>query len=192
MTNKEKIEMLKKWLTEHDVSYCEPKKFLNLKLALYLPKHGIPIFDDEEVDGDEAFRLSSEHKHQPFFVRTSESPEFIIEKITNMITLRIKRKEYNEQRRKAKALHLERQQKIEEFKNKGVWAKIDKRVKRNEYHGSITKFYDEFIERQNSQFAGDFDKTAQSYVDKFDAKFKPKPKRKRIHFVAVKPHSQKV
>lgn len=180
MEQKEKFEKLKAWLDENGVKYFEHSENTpgENHWTLYIKKYRIPVYDDAIVDNYEAYQSECKKKRRPLFVRPSESMEFILEKAANMVAQgkkglqRLKHRPYN------KALY--------EFVAKGVWQKIDHRYRKGRYHSNPAEFFDKFIDRQANQFEGDFEKTAASFVDEFAPEFKPKPKRKRMHFVPVR------
>lgn len=177
----EKIEKLKALLDKRGVKYY-PKsseyKGTN-SWSLFIAHYNIPVFDDAVINAEKAYYTTTAQKHKPFFIRTTESIDFILEKMNNMLDDydRIRRNRIKKARNRA----------IYNFILTGLWQKIDKLYKSKHYHSNVDEFYDEFIKRKNTQFDGDSEKAAASFVDEFKAKFRPKPKRKRLHFVPVKP-----
>lgn len=84
MKNETKLEKVKKWLKENGIKYRIPNKDEVWKSDLFLFDYmvNIKISVSEAVDAE-----FYEHTkgHYPVFIRTGESPKFIIEKVQNTI-----------------------------------------------------------------------------------------------------------
>lgn len=82
MTREEKVEALKKWLSENGYEYKEnySAKKVKIDLAVLNPKVAVRMADEDQKWYRDVCRVWS-----PFFIRESETVEFIIEKMTNCI-----------------------------------------------------------------------------------------------------------
>ena len=89
MTNEEKLEKLKEWLKDNNVPFDENHKSRStgFTFALMVKKPLIAVCISSERD-NEIFRRIK-RTYAPFFIRESESPEFIIEKMQNCIVDRM-------------------------------------------------------------------------------------------------------
>lgn len=83
MSNQEKIEALKSWLTENKVKYQEDVVHAGkgIHIDLYLPKYLIAV----HVGDDSEFFQEVKNYLHPVFVRDQDSVEFLIEKVQNTI-----------------------------------------------------------------------------------------------------------
>lgn len=92
MKNETKLAKVKKWLDENGIKYHVPQQDESWKSDLYLPdyKIHIKISTTEEVDRD-----FFEHAKRllPVFIRTEETPKFIIEKLQNTIIKSMQRQQ---------------------------------------------------------------------------------------------------
>lgn len=81
MSNQEKIEALKVWLTENKVKHQENVIHAGkgIHIDLYLPKYLIAVY----VGDDSDFFLKVKNFLHPVFVREQDSAEFLIEKVQN-------------------------------------------------------------------------------------------------------------
>ena len=81
ITNEEKLEALKKWLKENNVAFRENHiTRANLKIDLWIPKLRIAV----KVGQDDGTFFNMTHRWcKPFFIRETETMEFVIEKIQN-------------------------------------------------------------------------------------------------------------
>lgn len=101
MTNEEKLEELKKFLKENNIKYFENhySKAFRLKIDLQLWDLKIAVFlsdGDWEKETSVVEKVSLYGKdvmlkniYNPFFIRESESVEFVIEKMQNCIIKRM-------------------------------------------------------------------------------------------------------
>lgn len=81
-TNQEKLEALKAWLIENGYKYRENVEFVGQQADLMVDYPRIAVHVGES---DEFFR-KVKYKAAPFFIRDSETVEFVIEKMTNCIS----------------------------------------------------------------------------------------------------------
>ena len=83
MNNKEKLEVLKKFLTENKINFKENVNRRGQNLHLYMPKHQICVRLSDE--NDQEFYLKVRHGLHPLFIRSNETAEFVVEKMQNLI-----------------------------------------------------------------------------------------------------------
>lgn len=82
ITNDEKVAALKKWLKENNVEFKENYKTkAGVEIDLWLPKLFIAVHVGD--DPESKFYRNTFMWCKPFFVRESESKEFVLEKIQN-------------------------------------------------------------------------------------------------------------
>ena len=113
MTNQEKLEKLKEWLKDNNIPFDENHKSRSTGFTfdLRVKKPLIAVCISSEKDNEIFNRIK--RTYAPFFIRESESPEFIIEKMQNCIIEEMKK----------------RQQALMENKEKPVAEKKRKRVR---------------------------------------------------------------
>ena len=126
MNNQEKLETLKVWLAENGRKYVENIEFAGQKIDLFVkfPKVAVKV-----SESDSEFYKAIRYKASPFFIRESETPEFIIEKMGNCIKQSLgrimklvrERKEREVQKEAKRLAELERQ--VEEQRKKAEEAK---------------------------------------------------------------------
>lgn len=192
MEQQEKIEQLEEWLDTHHVRYETNRAVEGYSLFIYIPNYRIAVPDFKNHGEQVLYKICRYAKMNPIFVRDDETADFIIEKTRNTIN-RLK-----EARRKQSEKRYRREicQKTQEFLKKGIWHKLDWNVKFNEYNNKPENFYLAFMARMESEFDGNYEKTVQSFVEKFDKKYRPKPKPKRkrvriIHAEKIEPHGKR-
>ena len=87
MTNREKLEVLKNFLTENKIIFKEDFPLKNapgVRADLYVRRYDrIAVHLSDEHDQE--FYNSVKRMYEPFFVRDNETAEFIIEKMQNTI-----------------------------------------------------------------------------------------------------------
>lgn len=91
ITNLEKLEALKVWLTENNIKYIENHESrFGVKIDVKIPNLKIAIFlsDGDQKKEDAIYnsvsgKLKLYHVYKPFFVRESETKAFVLEKIQN-------------------------------------------------------------------------------------------------------------
>lgn len=101
MSNEEKLEGLKTFLTENKIRFIENyESGLKVKMDLKLPEYKIAVHLSDEHDDE--FYKKTFRVYKPFFIRESETPEFIIEKMQNCLTdIMVKRqKDYEKEKRR--------------------------------------------------------------------------------------------
>ena len=101
MSNEEKLEGLKTFLTENKIRFIENyESGLKVKMDLKLPEYKIAVHLSDEHDNE--FYKKTFRVYKPFFIRESETPEFIIEKMQNCLTdIMVKRqKDYEKEKRR--------------------------------------------------------------------------------------------
>lgn len=82
MTNEQKLEAVKNWLTENNIEFTENYVTkTKLRIDLWLPKLYIAIHLDD--DYSERFYKKTFRWCKPFFIRDSETKAFVMEKIQN-------------------------------------------------------------------------------------------------------------
>jgi hypothetical protein len=97
MTNKEKLEALKAFLTENNVRFIENHvSNFGVTMDLKLPDLMIAVFmSDGDKEKEHSIYNASTGKwklhyvYKPFFIRESESVEFVLEKMKNCIVDRM-------------------------------------------------------------------------------------------------------
>ena len=89
MTNEEKLEKLKEWLKDNNVPFKEnyESRSQGIRFDLRVEKLLIAVIISSERDNEIFHRIK--RTYAPFFIRESESPEFIIEKMQNCIVDRM-------------------------------------------------------------------------------------------------------
>jgi len=90
ITNEQKLDALKAWLKENNIAFIENyESRFGITMDLKLPDLMIAVFLSDDKDREEEiYNLGKErHKmrftYKPFFIRESETKEFILEKIQN-------------------------------------------------------------------------------------------------------------
>ena len=91
MTNKEKLEALKVFLSENDLEYEENFKSKFCNVDLMVTKHNVAVHLSDK--NDQMFFKQCRHFYHPFFIRDNESIEFIIEKMQNCIIERMQKQQ---------------------------------------------------------------------------------------------------
>lgn len=89
MTNKEKLEALKAFLTENNVKFVENhfSKTNNLTFDLLIRDLRIAVHLSD--GNDQTFYRKIFKYYKPFFIRENETSDFIIEKMQNCIVDRM-------------------------------------------------------------------------------------------------------
>ncbi len=82
MKNETKLEKVKKFLDENNIEYRARKNRKWGKSDLYLPAFGINI--KLEGDDDSDFYKTT-RRFFPVFVRSADTPKFVLEKVQNTI-----------------------------------------------------------------------------------------------------------
>lgn len=90
MKNETKLERVKKFLEENNIEYRTRRRHVWGKSDLRLPKFGITIKIEGEDDND---FYKTHYRFFPVFVRSSETPKFVIEKIQNTIIKSMQRQQ---------------------------------------------------------------------------------------------------
>ena len=88
MTNKEKLEVLKGFLKENNIPFKEKVMQRGQKFDLYISKFGICVRLSDE--NDQRFYEKIKYIVHPLFIRENETPEFVVEKMQNLIIYRMK------------------------------------------------------------------------------------------------------
>lgn len=91
MNNKEKLEVLKKFLTENKIKFKENVNRRGQNIHLYIPRHQICVRLSDE--NDQEFYLKVRHGMRPLFIRKNETAEFVVEKMQNLIIDLMQRKQ---------------------------------------------------------------------------------------------------
>lgn len=92
------MQSIKAFLTENNIKYVENailKKADGMKADLFIPKLRITIHISDEMDLE--FYKATYRPYHPFFVRSTETKEFTLEKIQNCIidAMKFQQKMYN-------------------------------------------------------------------------------------------------
>jgi hypothetical protein len=91
ITNEQKLEALKAWLKENNIAFVENHESrFGMTIDIKIPNLAIAIFlsDGNKEKEDAIYNAKSGHMklyhvYKPFFIRESETKEFILEKIQN-------------------------------------------------------------------------------------------------------------
>lgn len=85
MTNEEKLEKLKEWLKDNDIPFVEnyKSKSTGFTFDLKVKKPLVAVCISSERDNEIFQRIK--RVYAPFFIRESETAEFVIEKMQNCI-----------------------------------------------------------------------------------------------------------
>lgn len=89
MANREKLEVLKAFLRENNISFKEKCKCSGKKVSLYIGKYRICVRISNEYD--QSFYDRVKYHFHPLFIRESETAEFVVEKMQNLIIELMKR-----------------------------------------------------------------------------------------------------
>lgn len=83
--NKEKLSALKQWLRENGINDYIERMVDNagLRIDLYLPTQNIAVHVSDS--GNQQFYERARGEYKPFFIRTIDTTEFIIEKMRNCL-----------------------------------------------------------------------------------------------------------
>lgn len=99
MTNQEKFEKLKVWLTENGYKYKE--NFTNKACKTVIPLSVKDWYIVFHIGDSQEFFLAVRHFYHPIFIREEESFEFLIEKFENTRKVVLaKMKEYEDKKRR--------------------------------------------------------------------------------------------
>lgn len=88
MKNETKLKKLMAWLDENKIEYRQPPKEMRKdrrrrRSDLFIPQYCISV----KIDNEYSHKWYSKHYNRnPVFIRTEETPKFIIEKVQNVIT----------------------------------------------------------------------------------------------------------
>ena len=91
MTNKEKLEALKAFLKENNISFMEKVVRKGQLFDLYISKYLICVRLSDE--NDQNFYERVKYGFHPLFIRNNETSEFVIEKMQNLIIDLMKREQ---------------------------------------------------------------------------------------------------
>lgn len=99
MKNETKLKKLMSFLDENGIKYTTPRKRKEGSAHLFIGQYMIAV----KIEGEDDTLFFNKHKRgkHPFFIRTSETPKFIIEKMQNLITkmMLIQQKHFMEQQK---------------------------------------------------------------------------------------------
>lgn len=111
MKNSTKLEKLKKYLDENNVSYKCRRKHRNGHCDLYVIAAKVSV--KIEGDDDEIFYRRHKCGYHPIFIRKSDTPKFVIEKVYNTIydSMVKQQRLFEKQQRKKEALKNEKRNK---------------------------------------------------------------------------------
>lgn len=128
MKNETKLKKLVKWLDENNFSHFVPHSYSkgvkgssNL-IILPVGKYKINV----KIEGEDDVLFYERHKaHHPVFIRDSETPKFVLEKVQNVIIELMKKQNALEQ------LSPSERSKLEKRREKRKRYKINKKQKLN-------------------------------------------------------------
>lgn len=83
MSNKEKIDVLKTFLKENNISFKENVIRKGQRLDLLIGRYLICVRLSDE--NDQNFYEVIKHFYRPLFIRNKETAEFVVEKMQNLI-----------------------------------------------------------------------------------------------------------
>ena len=99
MKNETKLKKLMSFLDENGIKYTTPRKRKEGSANLFIGQYMIAV----KIEGEDDTLFFNNHKRgkHPFFIRTSETPKYIIEKMQNLITrmMLIQQKHFMEQKK---------------------------------------------------------------------------------------------
>ena len=99
MKNETKLKKLMSFLDENGIKYTTPRKRKEGSSHLFIGQYMIAV----KIEGKDDTLFFNKHKRgkHPFFIRTSETPKYIIEKMQNLITrmMLIQQKHFMEQKK---------------------------------------------------------------------------------------------
>lgn len=100
MKNENKLKKLVSWLDENNISYFVPKSYSKGKkgssnlIILPVGKYKINV----KIEGEDDVLFYNRHKtSHPVFIRDSETPKFVLEKVQNVIIELMKKQNAIEQ-----------------------------------------------------------------------------------------------
>ena len=119
MTNKEKLEVLKSFLKEKDIVFAENLVRKGQLFHLFIGKYLICVRLSDE--NDQKFYEQIKYAYHPLFIRDSETAEFVVEKMHNLIndiTNRQKEKLATQtvEKPKRKRVHIPKAERVTPFK----------------------------------------------------------------------------
>lgn len=84
MKNETKLKNLMSFLDENGIKYTTPRKRKEGSAHLFIVQYMIAV----KIEGEDDALFFNKHKigKHPFFIRTSETPKYIIDKMKNLIT----------------------------------------------------------------------------------------------------------
>ena len=85
MTNKEKLEALKAFLTENNVKFVENHFSKTNKLTFDVLIKDLRIAVHLSDENDQTFYQKIYKYYKPFFIRESETVDFVLEKMQNCV-----------------------------------------------------------------------------------------------------------
>lgn len=91
MTNKEKLEALKAFLSENNLDYEDNYKAKVADIDLLVTKHSIAVHLSDKHDQE--FFNKTKYHYKPFFIRDEETVDFILEKMQNCIIDRMQKQQ---------------------------------------------------------------------------------------------------
>lgn len=83
ITNEQKLEAVKKFLTENNIRFAMDAPIKKYTVALWIKKYRILVHLSDAHDQD--FYNAVKRSFKPFFIREEESKEFVLEKMQNCI-----------------------------------------------------------------------------------------------------------
>ena len=99
MKNETKLKKLMCFLDENGIKYTTPRKRKEGSAHLFISQYMIAV----KIEGEDDTLFVNKHKRgkHPFFIRTSETPKYIIKKMQSLITrmMLIQQKHFMEQKK---------------------------------------------------------------------------------------------
>lgn len=94
---KTKLNMLERFLTTNGISYYRDfiSKKRDIKAELYIPQHRILVKVSEGEEKDNIFYKAVKYGFHPLFVRDTETKDFVLEKMQNLLIDLMKQSQKN-------------------------------------------------------------------------------------------------
>lgn len=83
MSNEEKLKVLENFLKENNIVFKKDIYCKGQHLHIFIPEHKICVRISDRYD--QLFYYKIRRKMHPLFIRSNETPEFIVEKMQNLI-----------------------------------------------------------------------------------------------------------
>ncbi len=84
MTKNEKLDILRVWLHDHKITYNEEYNLDGVEVRLWIPLYRIAVVTEED-DADRVYPKITQNQSRAFFVRNTDSEDFLKAKMKNCI-----------------------------------------------------------------------------------------------------------